>query len=72
MAIQSSVAHRHRAGEAAPGARANFDVQSHVDLEANDVVGIAAAAKPAILLHPRGYRYFSMLRDKLRWNERNS
>ena len=54
------------------GARANFDVQSHVDLEANDVVGVAAAEKPAILLHPRGYRYFSMLRDKLRWNERNS
>lgn len=55
-----------------PGARANFDVQSHVDLEADDVVGIAAAEKPAILLHPRGYRYFSMLRDKLRWNERNA
>lgn len=55
-----------------PGARANFDVQSYVDLAANDVVGIAAAAKPAILLHPRGYRYFSMLRDKLRWNERNA
>ncbi|MBK6980861.1 MAG: NAD(+)/NADH kinase [Betaproteobacteria bacterium] len=55
-----------------PGARANFDVQSHVDLEADDVVGIAAAEKPAILLHPRGYRYFSMLRYKLRWNERNA
>lgn len=54
------------------GARANFDVQSHVDLEANDVVCVSAAEKPAILLHPRGYRYFSMLRDKLRWNERNS
>jgi NAD+ kinase len=54
------------------GARANFDVQSHVDLLAGDVVGIAAAAKPAILLHPPGYRYFSMLRDKLRWNERNA
>jgi NAD+ kinase len=55
-----------------PGARVNFDVQSHVDLLADDVVAIAAAEKPAILLHPRGYRYFSMLRDKLRWNERNS
>lgn len=55
-----------------PGARANFDVQLQVELAANDVVSIAAAAKPAILLHPRGYRYFSMLRDKLRWNERNS
>ena len=55
-----------------PGARANFDVQSHVNLEADDVVSIAAAPKRAILLHPRGYRYFSMLRDKLRWNERNA
>ncbi|MGE0357371.1 MAG: NAD(+)/NADH kinase [Burkholderiales bacterium] len=54
-----------------PGARANFDVQSHAELEAGDVVAIAAA-KPAILLHPRGYRYFAMLRDKLRWNERNA
>jgi NAD+ kinase len=54
------------------GARANFDVQLHVDLEADDVVGVAAAAKPVVLLHPRGYRYFSMLRDKLRWNERNA
>lgn len=55
-----------------PEARANFDVQLHVDLEADDRVCIAAAARAAILLHPRGYRYFSMLRDKLRWNERNS
>ncbi len=55
-----------------PGARANFDVQLHVDLEPDDVVGIAAGARPAILLHPRGYRYFSMLRDKLRWNERTT
>jgi NAD+ kinase len=55
-----------------PGARANFDVQSHVELLANDVVGIAAAHKPAILLHPRGYRYFAMLRDKMRWNERTT
>jgi NAD+ kinase len=55
-----------------PGARVNFDVQSHVDLLAKDVVAIAMAEKPAILLHPKGYRYFSMLRDKLRWNERNS
>ncbi len=54
------------------GARANFDVQIHVDLEASDVVSIAAAAKRAILLHPRDYRYFSMLRDKLRWNSRNA
>jgi NAD+ kinase len=54
------------------GARANFDVQDHVDLENNDVVTVQAAPKSATLLHPRGYRYFSMLRQKLRWNERTS
>ncbi|MEO7743515.1 MAG: NAD kinase [Usitatibacter sp.] len=53
-------------------ARANFDVQEHVALEPNDVVCVAAAPKPATLLHPKGYRYFSMLRQKLRWTERAS
>lgn len=53
-------------------ARANFDVQAHFQLEPNDVVTVQAAAKPATLLHPKGYRYFSMLRQKLRWNERAS
>jgi NAD+ kinase len=53
-------------------ARANFDVQAHFQLEANDVVTVAAAPKPATLLHPKGYRYFAMLRQKLRWNERAS
>ena len=54
------------------GARANFDVQCHVDLENGDVVGVQSAPKSATLLHPRGYRYFSMLRQKLRWTERTS
>lgn len=54
------------------GARANFDVQLHVDLEEGDVVSIAAAPRRATLLHPRGYRYFAMLRDKLRWNSRDA
>ena len=53
-------------------ARANFDVQAHFQLEPNDVVAVAAAPKPATLLHPKGYRYFSMLRQKLRWTERAS
>ena len=53
-------------------ARANFDVQAHFQLEPNDVVTVAAAPNPATLLHPKGYRYFSMLRQKLRWNERAS
>jgi len=53
-------------------ARANFDVQSYWELEPNDVVCVSAASRPATLLHPRGYRYFSMLRQKLRWSERTS
>jgi NAD+ kinase len=52
--------------------RANFDVQAHFQLEAGDVVSVSAAAKPATLLHPKGYRYFSMLRQKLRWSERTA
>ena len=55
-----------------PDARANFDVQAHIQLEHGDVVCVAAAPKPATLLHPKGYRYFSMLRQKLRWTERAS
>lgn len=54
------------------GARANFDVQAYCQLEPNDVVMVAAAPRPATLLHPKGYRYFSMLRQKLRWTERTA
>ena len=53
-------------------ARANFDVQAHTQLEPGDVVHVQAAPKPATLLHPKGYRYFGMLRQKLRWTERAS
>jgi NAD+ kinase len=53
-------------------ARANFDVQAYWQLEPGDVVSVSASPRPATLLHPKGYRYFSMLRQKLRWNERNS
>jgi NAD+ kinase len=53
-------------------ARANFDVQGHQQLEPGDVVHVQAAPKPATLLHPKGYRYFGMLRQKLRWTERAS
>jgi NAD+ kinase len=53
-------------------ARANFDVQDHFTLEPGDVVSVGASPKPATLLHPKGYRYFSMLRQKLRWTERAS
>ncbi len=53
-------------------ARANFDVQAYWQLEPGDVVAVSAGPRPATLLHPRGYRYFAMLRQKLRWTERTS
>ena len=53
-------------------ARANFDVQAYWELEPGDVVSVSASPRSATLLHPKGYRYFSMLRQKLRWNERTS
>jgi NAD+ kinase len=55
-----------------PGARANFDVQQHQELVVGDVVHVSASPKPATLLHPKGYRYFAMLRQKLRWVERTA
>lgn len=53
-------------------ARVNFDVQSFYDPATDDVVEIAAYRNPLRLLHPKGYSYFSMLRTKLHWNERNT
>ena len=53
-------------------ARATFDVQAFCQIEPGDTVSISSATKPATLLHPRGYRYFSMLREKLGWNERSA
>ncbi|HXZ47447.1 MAG TPA: NAD(+) kinase [Usitatibacter sp.] len=53
-------------------ARANFDVQEYWQLEPGDVVAVSAAPRPVTILHPRGYRYFAMLRQKLRWTERTS
>jgi NAD+ kinase len=53
-------------------ARVNFDVQAYHQLEPEDVVTVSAAPHPATLLHPKGYGYFTMLRQKLRWNERTS
>jgi len=53
-------------------ARANFDVQAYCELEPGDVVKVTASPRPATLLHPPGYRYFSMLREKLRWHEKTT
>jgi NAD+ kinase len=49
-------------------ARVNFDVQSHFDLEPDDKVAVKAHEAPIRLLHPHGYDYYAMLREKLHWS----
>jgi NAD+ kinase len=53
-------------------ARVNFDVQSFFDPATDDIIIVRAHALPLRLLHPEGYSYYTMLRTKLHWAERNS
>lgn len=48
--------------------RVHFDGQRHIDLQAGDSVRITRSARAVSLLHPPGYSYFAMLREKLHWN----
>lgn len=50
--------------------RVHFDGQVTVDLQRNDVVRIRRSEHAIHFLHPPGYSYFSMLRQKLHWSER--
>lgn len=50
-------------------ARLHFDGQPQLDVAEGDRVTIARAEKPARLVHPPGYSYYAMLREKLRWSE---
>jgi NAD+ kinase len=52
--------------------RVNFDVQSFFDPATDDVVTVRGHDHALMLLHPVGYSYYSMLRTKLHWAERNS
>ena len=49
--------------------RAHFDGQVTRDLRVEDVVRIRRSKFSICLLHPPGYSYFAMLREKLHWNE---
>lgn len=49
-------------------ARAHCDGQMTIDLRIGDIVRIRRAEFSACLLHPPGYSYFSMLREKLHWS----
>lgn len=50
-------------------ARVHSDGQSRFDARANDTVRIVRSAHAVTLLHPPGYSYYAMLREKLRWSE---
>lgn len=50
--------------------RVHFDGQVTVDLQRNDSVRIRPSAHSICVLHPPGYSYFAMLREKLHWSER--
>ncbi|HRE16677.1 MAG TPA: NAD kinase [Rhodocyclaceae bacterium] len=54
----------------ADDARVHFDGQLTVNLQRGDCVHLKRSAHGINLLHPPGYRYFAMLRQKLQWSER--
>ncbi|MCM2287901.1 MAG: NAD kinase [Sulfuritalea sp.] len=49
-------------------ARVHFDGQTRFDARAGDVVRIRRSRHNITLLHPPGYSYFAMLREKLHWS----
>ncbi|HQR02925.1 MAG: NAD kinase [Proteobacteria bacterium] len=49
-------------------ARIHFDGQARCDARPGDRVRVARSEHSAILLHPPGYSYFAMLREKLHWS----
>jgi NAD+ kinase len=50
-------------------ARAHFDGQARFDLSVRDTLRVRRADVSICFLHPPGYSYFAMLREKLHWNE---
>jgi NAD+ kinase len=54
-----------RAGDA----RLHLDGQPQTELAEGDRIVIRRAPHPARLVHPPGYSYFAMLREKLHWSE---
>jgi NAD+ kinase len=50
-------------------ARAHFDGQEHVNMLGDDCLCIERSPYHVTLMHPPGYSYFAMLREKLRWSE---
>lgn len=53
----------------AADARLHIDGQPQVELAEGDRIVIRRAEHPAKLVHPPGYSYYAMLREKLHWSE---
>jgi NAD+ kinase len=49
-------------------ARIHFDGQTHFEARAGDCVRIVRARHAITLMHPPGYSYLAMLREKLHWS----
>jgi NAD+ kinase len=49
-------------------ARVHFDGQQNLDIAAGDIVRVVRSKHALTLLHPPGYSYFAMLREKLHWS----
>jgi NAD+ kinase len=49
-------------------ARVHFDGQGRFDARAGDVLRLGRSRHSITLLHPPGYSYFAMLREKLHWS----
>jgi NAD+ kinase len=49
--------------------RVHVDGQVRCDALTGDRISVARAPHVVTLLHPPGYNYFAMLREKLRWSE---
>jgi len=52
----------------APDARFHFDGQPQFDLVEGDRVVVRRAERTITFVHPPGYSYFAMLREKLHWS----
>ena len=50
--------------------RLSFDGQDHYSLSMGDTITIQKQAQTLTLLHPKGYNYYDVLRQKLHWGRR--
>jgi NAD+ kinase len=50
-------------------ARAHFDGQALADMAEGDRLRLKRSEEAIRFIHPPGYSYFVMLREKLRWSE---